>query len=113
MTVRWLTAFLDRPAATIDAATAFWRTVTGSTLSTPRGEHRQFATLLPPDGDAYLRVLPDLELYQGDGHPTDAGSYLAACVVLRAVYGAVGPNGFTGGVDDRTAQQLQGAAASR
>ncbi len=63
--------------------------------------------------DAAHRVLPDLELYQGDGHPTDAGSYLASCVVLRAVYGAVGPNGFTGGVDDDTAQQLQGAAASR
>jgi hypothetical protein len=62
--------------------------------------------------DAARRLRPDLELYQQDGHPTDAGSYLAACVLLRAVYGAVGPNGFTGGVDDDTARLLQGVAAS-
>jgi hypothetical protein len=56
MTVRWLTAFLDRPGPTFEAATRFWLQVTASDLSSARGEHDQFATLIPPDGDAYLRV---------------------------------------------------------
>jgi hypothetical protein len=56
MTVRWLTTFLDRPAPSFDAAVAFWTAVTGSTLSSPRGEHGEFATLIPRDGDAYLRM---------------------------------------------------------
>jgi hypothetical protein len=34
----------------------FWREVTGSALSPFRGVAAEFATLLPPDGDAYLRV---------------------------------------------------------
>ncbi len=35
---------------------AFWREVTGSGLSPFRGAAGEFATLLPPDGDACLRV---------------------------------------------------------
>ncbi|MGI9053785.1 MAG: dephospho-CoA kinase [Ilumatobacteraceae bacterium] len=54
--VRWLTAFIDRPAATFEATTAFWLQVTGSTLSPTRGDRGEFATLLPADGDAYARV---------------------------------------------------------
>ena len=54
--VRWLTAFIDRPAGSFDRATSFWLAVTGSTLSPRRGETGQFATLVPADGDAYLRV---------------------------------------------------------
>src|SRR3954449_10293185 len=56
MRIRWLTAFLDRPAATFAAATAFWAAVSGSTLSPPRGPDAQFATLMPVDGDPHLRV---------------------------------------------------------
>jgi hypothetical protein len=56
MAIRWLTAFIDRPAESFDAATAFWLAVTDSTLSATRGETGQFATLVPPDGDAYLRM---------------------------------------------------------
>jgi hypothetical protein len=56
VTVRWLTTFLDRPAARFDAAVAFWTAVTGSTLSPARGEQDEFATLIPGDGDAYLRM---------------------------------------------------------
>lgn len=56
MTVRWLTAFIDRPAASFEAAVRFWCAVTGSSLSQTRGEHDEFSTLLPPDGDAYLRA---------------------------------------------------------
>jgi len=54
--VRWLTAFVDRPAADVPAAVDFWTRVTGTTLSPVRGERGQFATFLPPEGDAFLRV---------------------------------------------------------
>lgn len=56
MEIGWLTAFVDMPTATFDAGARFWCDVTGSRLSSPRGDDDQFATLLPPDGDAYLRV---------------------------------------------------------
>ena len=56
MPVRWLTVFLDFPAQSFDAGVAFWREVTGSTLSGFRGAAGEFATLLPPAGDACLRV---------------------------------------------------------
>jgi hypothetical protein len=52
----WVTVFLDLPAASFDAAAAFWGQVTGYGLSPSRGANGEFATLLPPSGDAYLRV---------------------------------------------------------
>lgn len=52
----WLTAFVDLPRSSFGPATHFWQAVTGYTLSGPRGPHREFASLLPPDGDAHLRV---------------------------------------------------------
>ncbi len=54
--IRWLTAFLDHPADSFDVASGFWQTITGTSRSPVRGERGQFATLLPPDGDAFLRV---------------------------------------------------------
>lgn len=56
MPVRWLTVFLDFPADTFDAVVAFWQEVTGYELSPSRGAASEFATLLPPASDAYLRV---------------------------------------------------------
>ncbi|MET8149681.1 VOC family protein [Actinoplanes sp. NPDC049668] len=50
---RWVTGFLDSPSR---VAEPFWRAVTGSGLSARRGPGGEFATLLPGDGDAYLRV---------------------------------------------------------
>lgn len=55
-TVRWTTAFLDLPDAVHEAAVTFWTAVTATTVSAARGDRGQFATLLPGDGDAYLRV---------------------------------------------------------
>ncbi len=52
----WLTVFLDFPAGGFDQGVAFWRQVTGYGLSPSRGANGEFATLLPPSGDAYLRV---------------------------------------------------------
>ena len=54
--IRWITAFIDRPAGTFDAAVGFWRRATASSLSESRGSSGQFATLVPPSGDPYLRV---------------------------------------------------------
>lgn len=56
MTIRWITGFLDPPMPTFVAAVGFWRSVTGYGLSASRGEHHQFATLLPPEGDPCWRV---------------------------------------------------------
>ncbi|MFG1603526.1 VOC family protein [Actinoplanes sp. NPDC049265] len=50
--LRWATGFLDSPSR---AAEEFWCAVTGSTLSARRDGGR-FVTLVPPDGDAYLRM---------------------------------------------------------
>ncbi|MCX4094862.1 VOC family protein [Nocardia sp. alder85J] len=54
--IRWTWVFLDRPADRFDAAFDFWSAVTGTRLSERRGEHGEFATLIPADGDAYLRA---------------------------------------------------------
>ncbi|MEO9329271.1 VOC family protein [Gordonia aurantiaca] len=56
MQVRWLTAFLDLPAARFGEEVRFWRAISGSTVSPPRGEHREFASLEPFTGDPHLRV---------------------------------------------------------
>jgi hypothetical protein len=52
----WITIFLDFPAGAFEDGIAFWRHVTGYGLSPYRGPGADFATLLPPGGDAYLRV---------------------------------------------------------
>jgi hypothetical protein len=54
--IRWMTAFLDFPAATFVQGSAFWQAVTGSGISVPRGPQAEFATLRPAQGDAFLRV---------------------------------------------------------
>ncbi|WP_412475469.1 VOC family protein [Gordonia sp. LUNF6] len=56
MHVRWLTAFFDFPASEFGAEVTFWRAISGSTVSPPRGEFKEFATLEPFHGDPYLRV---------------------------------------------------------
>jgi hypothetical protein len=57
-------------------AAAFWATVLKWTVSSRRGGHDEFATLLPPDGDAYVKLQAvgegggmhlDLRLSDGDG----------------------------------------------
>lgn len=53
---RWLSAFLDFPAESFGSEVTFWRAIAGSTVSPPRGEHREFASLEPFHGDSHLRV---------------------------------------------------------
>ena len=54
--ITWLTAFLDLPSDRFTEGTRFWSQVTGWPLSPRRGERQEFATLLPPHGDAHLKV---------------------------------------------------------
>lgn len=54
--LRWITAFLDLPAAGFEAGTTFWQAVTGSGLTDPRGEHGEFVTLVPRDGVSFLKA---------------------------------------------------------
>jgi hypothetical protein len=56
MPVAWITGFLDFPPPSFATATRFWQDLTGYGLSEARGSASQFATLVPPAGDAYLRV---------------------------------------------------------
>lgn len=64
MTPFWVSAFLDVPAAGHAASTRFWGGVTAMEPSAPRGEDDEFTTLVPRDGDDYLRVQR-----VGDGPP--------------------------------------------
>jgi hypothetical protein len=80
--VRWLTVFLDFPAGSFGAGVAFWREVTGSALSSFRGAAGEFATLLPPAGDAYLRVQRTAD--GSSGHHLDLHVDPALCPVEQA-----------------------------
>lgn len=52
MPIRWLTIFLDFPARDFDAGVAFWREVTGTGMSPPRG-------LADPTGRRYCLTMRD------------------------------------------------------
>lgn len=54
--VRWLWLFLDTPRAQAAGSWAFWSQVTGWQVSPTRGEHGEFATLVPARGDAWVKV---------------------------------------------------------
>ncbi len=56
VTIRWVTAFVDLPASTVECGARFWSEVTATRPSPPRGERHEFRTLMPADGDACLRV---------------------------------------------------------
>ncbi|GAB4584904.1 VOC family protein [Nocardia sp. IFM 10818] len=56
MTIRWIWAFLDRPAAQFDECAEFWSAVTGSTVSPRRGANSEFVTLLPESGAPTVKM---------------------------------------------------------
>ncbi len=84
----WVTAFLDSAPDHHQRGVGFWQAATGYALSAPRGAHEEFATLLPPDGDAFLRVQ---RLHEGadrvhlDLHVGDPRRAADAAVVAGAV----------------------------
>ncbi|MEU6428789.1 VOC family protein [Microbispora sp. NPDC046973] len=56
MAVRRVLAFVDRPRERFEQAAAFWTAVTGTRLSSRRGDDGEFATLLPESGDACVKL---------------------------------------------------------
>ena len=54
--LHWVTAFLDTAEERADEAEVFWSRVTGYRVSPRRGRREEFATLLPPEGDPFLKV---------------------------------------------------------
>jgi hypothetical protein len=54
--VRWLWLFLDTPRGEAPRSWGFWSQVTGWPLSPTRGDDDEFATLVPPRGDAWLKL---------------------------------------------------------
>lgn len=52
----WVSAFLDLADDDFARGVVFWADVTGYRVSSPRGDSEEFATLVPPHGDDYLRV---------------------------------------------------------
>ena len=81
MGVTRLTAFLDSPAELATATEEFWVAVTGWPVSARRGEHDEFATLQPVDGDGVLAVQTVGEAPPGlmhlDVHAEDAADVAA------------------------------------
>lgn len=93
----WLTVFLDYPPAELTAGVRFWTSVTGFALSPTRGGVHEFATLVPPLGDDYLRAQR-----LGDGptglhldlHVADPRAAAAAAEVAGAQLVAESPEGY-------------------
>lgn len=56
MVISWVSAFLDLAPNDYERGVLFWARVTGYRVSSPRGEQDEFATLVPPEGDDFLRV---------------------------------------------------------
>ncbi len=67
--ITWVTAFLDSAPETWQASEPFWASVTGQVVSARRGARDEFATLLPDDGDPFLKV-------QRIGQSTPGGLHL-------------------------------------
>lgn len=75
--IRWAYLFIDRPYEAFEQAAKFWTTVMGTRLSARRGANGEFATLLPPDGDASVKL-------QGVGDSGGAHLDLAVADVTSA-----------------------------
>ena len=103
----WMSAFLDLAPDEFDRDVAFWQGVTGYGLSATRGARQEFATLVPPDGDDFLRVQRlgagasriHLDLHVEDPQAeADRAASLGATVTTRHELGYVvmaSPGGFT------------------
>lgn len=103
----WISAFLDIEPERWNAALAFWPPATGTTLSALRGDHQEFATLIPADGDDHLRMQRlggppsrvHLDIHVVDpSRAADRAVDLGARIVQRSPHGYVvlsSPGGLT------------------
>lgn len=94
----WVTAFLDNAQATHHESVGFWQDVTGYALSAPRGDDGEFATLVPPTGDPFLKVQRrhrgrnrvHLDLHVADPHiAAEAAVVAGATQILASPHGYV------------------------
>lgn len=94
----WISAFLDAAPAEHAEVSRFWSAVTGYDVSAARGEHAEFTTLVPPEGDDFLRIQRlargpsriHLDLHVEDpGAEADAAVDLGAHVLARPAQGYV------------------------
>lgn len=105
MTPFWISAFLDFAPDGFEPGVRFWSSVTEYDVSPPRGDDAEFATLLPRDGDAFLRVQRrgaggdrvHLDLHVADPRAAaDRAAGLGATVVADHGYVVLlSPGGFT------------------
>lgn len=86
--VRWITAFLDTAEERADEAEVFWSRVTGQVVSARRGARSEFATLLPADGDPFLKLQQVVQSPPGglhlDLHTDDVNGLAARAEQLGA-----------------------------
>ena len=59
--IRWTWLFLDTPRADVEESWRFWSNVTRWSLSPTRGDAGEFATLLPPREDSWVKLQAVLE----------------------------------------------------
>lgn len=83
----WITAFADFAPDGYDVAAAHLQRLTSWPVSPARGERAEFVSLLPPDGDDYLRMqrlAAGQSRIHVDLHVQDAGAAAAGAVDLGA-----------------------------
>lgn len=107
MTPFWISAFLDLEGRRFTEGCAFWSAVTGYDVSPLRGPELEFATLVPPTGDDFLRLQRrlqgpsrvHLDLHVADPQAAaDRAVLLGATIVVRHRFGYVvltSPAGIT------------------
>lgn len=97
MVVSWVSAFLDLGREDFERDVVFWARVTGCRVSPRRGDKGEFATLVPPKGDDFLRVQrldegpPRIHL---DLHVDDPASAAARAGGLGARVEVRSPHGY-------------------
>jgi len=93
--IRWTYAFIDRPAALLGPAQAFWTAVTDTRLSESRGAEDEFTTLLPGAGDACVKV-QGVDSGDGGAHLDFAVEDVDAFVGSASALGATVVGAYTG-----------------
>lgn len=86
MEITWAYLFLDTASSDADEAWSFWQAVTASGRSAARGDHGEFATMLPAEGDPWVK-LQRVGAPGGvhlDLHVTDRSAAVAQAVALGA-----------------------------
>jgi hypothetical protein len=84
--IRWVWAFIDRPLEAFADAARFWARASGTSLSPRRGEHEEFATFLPAQGDAHLKLQGVFE--GGGAHLDFEVAHLAGATDAAVALGA-------------------------